>query len=300
MMKIAVCLIVRNEARDISEWLAYYAASGVDAFLVYDNASTDGTPEVLEAAAKLLDVRLTPWPSPAGRAQLQAYQHAIATYGHEFDWIAFLDSDEFLVTHGRHTLRSICEGARNAAAIGVNWAMFGSNGHIRMPDNLVIEAFTRRSLREFDANRHVKSIVRPKAVADCANPHAFHLHGRAYSPAGAPLIWKTEGRIAHVGLSSVSPEYSVAQINHYFTRSREHWARKVARGYPNASSREKLAHFDHYDRNDIEDCCALGKVGALQQIRSAILDQHRRRAAVASNQYPSYQTANGGSQARWS
>jgi hypothetical protein len=35
-MRIAVCLIVRNEVGDIAEWLAYHATAGFDAFLVYE------------------------------------------------------------------------------------------------------------------------------------------------------------------------------------------------------------------------------------------------------------------------
>jgi glycosyltransferase involved in cell wall biosynthesis len=105
-MRIAACLIVRNEARDIAEWLGYHAAAGFDAFLVYDNASSDGTTAALQAAGMVLDVRTVHWPSRSPLAQVSAYEHAIAKNKHEFDWIAFIDSDEFLVTHGLNSVRS--------------------------------------------------------------------------------------------------------------------------------------------------------------------------------------------------
>lgn len=46
-MKTAVCAIVRNEARYMVEWVAYYAAIGVDAFIIYDNGSTDDTVDAI-------------------------------------------------------------------------------------------------------------------------------------------------------------------------------------------------------------------------------------------------------------
>ena len=275
-MKIAACLIVKNEAPDIPEWLAYHAAAGFDAFLVFDNASSDGTFAALAAAASLLDVRIVSWGSTSHRAQIAAYEHVMRNNAHEFDWIAVFDSDEFIVTHGPHTLRSLCEGAADAAAIAINWAMFGSSGHVAMPNSLVIEAFTRRSEAGFPANHHVKSIVRPGTVSACINPHAFEVEGRVVLPSGQDLVWQPSeenpGQI-NVGLTAEPPDFAVAQVNHYFTRSQAHWARKLVRGYPNLLSRLKLDHFDHYDRNEIEDRSALWGVDAVMERRTAIVER---------------------------
>ncbi len=269
-MTLAACLIVKDEARDIAEWIAYHGAIGVDTFLVYDNGSLDGTQAVLRAAAGVYDIRLTPWRTAAVNAQVQAYQHAIRTNRTEFDWIAFIDSDEFIVLHQPHTLRSLSDTA--ASVIGINWAMFGSNGHAHLPTGLVIESFTRRSVPWFPPNRHVKCLVRPGADPVALNPHAFDVAGPAIRPGGAPLEWQCD---AHgnllPGLSADPPDYTIAQVNHYFTRSRAHWALKTARGYPNPASRPKLREFDVYDRNDVLDQSALEIVSAVRARRSQIL-----------------------------
>src|ERR1700712_1473629 len=154
-MKIAACLIVKNEARDIAEWIAYHSILGIDTFLVYEKGSSDGPLAMLAAAACLFDVRVTPWHSHPGTIQFEAYEHALRSNRGEFDWIAVIDSDEFLVIHPPHTLQRLCAAAGNANAIGVNWAIFGSNGHFNLPESTVIEAFTRRSGPEFGPNRHV-------------------------------------------------------------------------------------------------------------------------------------------------
>jgi hypothetical protein len=228
---------------------------------------------VLKAAGRFLDVRDVHWPFHTPRAQSAAYEHAIMANRREFDWIAFVDSDEFIVTHGRHTVRSLCGAAGDAAGIGINWAMFGTNGHVGMPDGLLIETFTRRSADGFAANRHVKSIVRPMAVESSLNPHAFRLDGPIIGAAGQPLAWQEDDGERRAGVIAGQADFSVAQINHYFTRSHAHWARKVARGYPNPASMAKLQHFEHYDRNEIEDRSAMRNLVAVQACRSGILRQ---------------------------
>ena len=279
-MRIAACLIVRNEAHDLAEWIAYHALSGIDAFLVYDNASTDGTADTLTAAAALHDVRITPWRTAAPAAQLEAYRHALRVHRREFDWIAVIDSDEFIVVHQPGSLRKLCT-ATTAAAIGINWAMFGSNGHASRPRGLVTESFTRRAEASFAPNRHVKMLVRPGAVTGCLNPHAFAVQGPVASPAGQPLTWHIDdGGCPVPGLSATPPEWSVAQLNHYFTRSRAHWVLKTARGYRNPDSMDKLGHFDHYDRNEAEDRSALWVLAETRAGRNAILAQ-RTSATLA-------------------
>ena len=281
-VKIAACLIVRNEAFDIAEWLAYHAALGIDAFLIYDNGSIDGTDTVLQAAAGLLDIRITPWRSPSSTAQMEAYKHAIRTNRHEFDWIAVIDSDEFIVVHGCNSLHHLCK--QDAAAIGINWAMFGTNGHEQRPTQLVIEAFTCRAEDGFSPNHHVKSLVRPAAVYDCVNPHAFAVHGPTIHCNGQPLDWQSDGAgSVRYGLTETLPDYTAAQVNHYFTRSRAHWSAKIARGYRNLLSMAKLGFFDVYDRNEIVDKSALWCVDEVHKIRGDILRRaHQLHPALAA------------------
>lgn len=269
-MKIAACLIVKDEARDIAEWIAFHALAGFDALLIYDNGSSDGTTALLQAAAGLHDVRVTPWRTRAGAAQMDAYRHALRTSRHEFEWVALIDSDEFIVIHQPDTLRTLCD--TGAAAIGINWAMFGSNGHDQLPSRLVIESFTRRAEVSFPINRHVKSLVRPGAVLESLNPHAFTVDGPTILPDGRALEWERDpdGNL-RAGLTQTPADYTIAQVNHYFTRSRAHWQMKTARGYPNPGSMHKLQQFDDYDRNEVEDTSALCCVADVRKHRADIL-----------------------------
>jgi hypothetical protein len=248
-MKLAVCCIVKDERRDFAEWIAFHQVIGFDTVIVYDNGSTDGTTELVRMAARSSDVRLVDWPVRAPSAQGQAYTHCLKRFGREFDWIAFIDSDEFLTPMTGSSVRPLfcTPWSRNADAIALNWAIFGSAGHDAFPDGLVIDNFTRRSAASFEPNTQVKSIVRPE-MATYRSPHQFRT-GKPYrSASGAPMAWSTPGR------RQGEPDYADYRVNHYFTRSRAHWRAKMARGYRDLERADDMFHA--CDRNEVEDASA--------------------------------------------
>ncbi len=258
-MKSAICLIVRNEARDIAEWIAFHAVAGFDTQIIFDNRSDDGTAEIVKAAAALHDIRVHHWPHAGPDSQVAAYWAACEAYRLEFDWMAFVDSDEFVVVAGGETINDFLARFEGWSGVALNWAIYGSDGHEAFPDGLVVESFTRRAGTDFFPARHVKSIIRPGFAARCLNPHCFDLRGHRLgsyaTPRGRAMHWwpapELGGILPGVGLDV--PEYGAARVNHYFTRSRAHWLAKLARGYPSDVAIRRLAEFDVYDRNEVAD-----------------------------------------------
>jgi glycosyltransferase involved in cell wall biosynthesis len=249
-MKVAVCLFVRNEEANILEWLAYHLAVGFDALLVYDNLSTDNTPGVLRAAAKHGDIRIRTWRETGRYAQILAYNNCLLTSGREFDWILFIDSDEFFVPERHGDAKAMLGAIGDCRAVAVNMAFFGSSGHDAAPEGLVIENFTWRAPTAFDPNQLTKSFVRPGAAL-CLTPHYFPGIGAYLGPSGAPALWSRRAP----GRTRDDADFDVCRVNHYFTRSRAHWRAKIRRGYRDVVRDEN--EFHHYDRNDIRDETAL-------------------------------------------
>jgi glycosyltransferase involved in cell wall biosynthesis len=269
-VKSAVCLIVRNEARDIAEWIAFHALAGFDTQIIFDNRSDDGTTEIIKAASTLHDIRYHLWTDSSTGSQVAAYTAACEAYRPEFDWIAFVDSDEFVVLPNGQSINSFLDRFTGWSAIALNWAIYGSDGHQDFPDGLVLDSFTRRAPADFFAVRHVKSIIRPSFAARCLNPHCFDMRGNtlgSYADAQArPMQWWPAPELGGIapGLSLEMPDYSLARINHYFTRSRAHWLAKLKRGYPSDVAIRKIEEFDIYDRNDVEDPIARRILPALR------------------------------------
>ncbi len=279
-MKSAVCLIVRNEARDIAEWMAYHKVAGFDTQIIFDNRSDDGTTDIIKAAATELDIRFHHWPHSGPDSQVAAYEAACAAYKLEFDWIAFVDSDEFVVIAGE-TVNAYLARFEGWSGVALNWAIYGSDGHTEFPPGLVLESFTRRARPDFFPTRHVKSIVRPGFVARCLNPHCFDLRGNhlgSYAtPKQKPMHWWPAPELGGIlpGVALDVPDYGTARVNHYFTRSRAHWLAKLKRGYPSDIAIRKLAEFDEYDRNDAVDAMD-------QAVIEAVRASAKRIASAAS------------------
>ncbi len=245
MTRLACVAVVKNEERHIAEWIAWQYAIGFDTVILLDNASTDATVDRALGFAEARDIRILDWHVTDPDYQSRAYSHAVALFGDEFDWMAFFDTDEFLVLDEGLALKSCLEARSEAAGVGVAWAIFGSSGHREIPAGLVVESYLRRSDAGFGPNRHIKSIIRPGAVTACRNPHVFLLTGPYEDLIGRALL------LDERGLLVAAPDYEGGKLHHYFTKSWSDWQRKLERGYHDTERLQEMFH--DYDRNEIFD-----------------------------------------------
>jgi len=96
-MTLAVTAMVRDEADLIRQWVEYHLAQGVDVMIVTDNASTDGTTEILREFADAGRLHLRH--DPEHRKQQGAVVTAMAREAaveHGATWVVNADADEFL------------------------------------------------------------------------------------------------------------------------------------------------------------------------------------------------------------
>lgn len=268
-MKTLACAVVKNEERALAEWVAFHLLVGFDTIMIFDNGSSDRTAHVTRSLGAMFDIRYRAWPEMGERWQLGAYDEALRSSNAEFDWIAFLDMDEFLLPLDGGQLRQMLASMSDTvAAVAVPWMMFGSSGHDQRPAQLITEAYTRRSEQQFGPNQHVKSIVRPTRVERALNPHIFAVVGAEAGSTegyvgtlGEPVQWLTE----RAGVLAAPAPPGRARVNHYFVRSRAEWEAKVARGY-NGTDARRLEDFEDYDQNVVEDYSAHPYVVGVKQI----------------------------------
>ena len=169
-LRLAIGAIFKNEGPYILEWVAYHRVLGIDRFFVADNASDDGSTELLAALDRAGILDHIPFPGTPGQPpQLPAYAEILRRHGEAADWIAFIDADEFLLpapplTSLRPVLATL-DGLPGVRAVAVNWAAYGSAGAARAGSGLVIARFPARAPRDTLLNRHYKTILRPRAFA---------------------------------------------------------------------------------------------------------------------------------------
>lgn len=227
LASIALCGIVRNEIRSVIEWLAHYKVLGFTDFVIYDNESSDGTGEVLQALDDAGELIRIEWPHSVGaRPQRLAYEHM--RVNSTVDWIAYFDADEFLLLrHDASVGDFLARFDDDVNAIAINWVVFNSGGQDRYRPLPVMERFNE-CLRRRDAyNRSMKAIGRREKLSGTGIHRVEVAEGRYVTPSGKDAEFST-GQI----MRSIDTE--VAVLHHYMVKSMEEFEEKRNRGHANS------------------------------------------------------------------
>ncbi|MBS0983099.1 glycosyltransferase family 2 protein [Gluconobacter cerinus] len=238
-MKIAICSAIYNEEKDLPYWLAWHAAAGVDTFILYDDRSQDSTRDVLEALSTTYDIRLHTTKNYPGfhlRRQIDAFQSCIDKYKNEFDWISFIDSDEYIDTYGVD-LKEFLLKYSEVSSIAMNWCCFGRDGHIIRPQGLPTINYKTHGDNDAWMHIHAKVIVDPKKVSGpIYQVHNILVDGPTIDMAGRPIDWATE----HGGITRTTPDWQGGRLLHIQARSLEELCGRVRR----AEKKFDSIHFD--------------------------------------------------------
>ena len=227
----SVAVIVKNEARYLREFILFYQATGADRIYLYDNDSTDDIIKVLTPFLEAGFVVYRHWP---GRSvQTAAYRDAIRRAKKRTKWLALIDIDEFLFSP-KGSMPSQLSAYEEHPGVGVNWVIFGPNGHDRRPDGLVMENYTS-TINDYDAdyNCHIKSIVQPGKVFTINNTHyAYYKNGGFAVSETGERIDNASAHLYAQGRAFTSHNHrDIFRINHYITKSLEDLEAKCLRGY---------------------------------------------------------------------
>ncbi|MBI6923832.1 glycosyltransferase family 2 protein [Pseudomonas putida] len=259
--RLAIGAIVKNEFPYLLEWIAYHKLQGVSKFYIADNNSSDNTSELLLALHDLGEICVIPFPMVGDNpSQLRAYSMMLQKYHDEYDWIAFIDADEFISQTDSSVIFSeyLSSIPEDVGALALNWAIYGSAGEKKFKDELTINRFNKRAEQDFHINNHFKSVVSSRACFSAPlNPHRFHL--------------SDEFRFVHTDMSDVARHDTLGikvsksviwdkfRLNHYNIRSSEEFFdRKATRGLADSVRvRNNVSFFNQRDRNEVEDSSAV-------------------------------------------
>lgn len=257
--RIAIGAIFKNEGPYILEWIAAHQAVGFHQFYIADNNSTDGSSELLKELDKQGVINYIPFPgNPATPPQLDAYAYIMKHHCKEFDWIGFIDADEYLspTTDEINIAEQIIKIGRDRSIGGVvvNWAIFGSSNLDHYGPEPTPERFILRANQDFMVNKHYKSFIKSSAyLKPYTNPHLFVLKKgfKFVGVDGQP----TENDKNHGPGLSENIIWQPFRLNHYIIRSRQEFeAKKKPKGSATDLQRIKgEAYFVGHDKNDVAD-----------------------------------------------
>jgi phage terminase Nu1 subunit (DNA packaging protein) len=165
---------VRDE-QHLLEWIAHHQNIGFTHIHIFDHLSKIPVKSMVQhipnVTVERKDIQLTEG------VKLKDYFMRIAiqdiSIPNQFDWMLYLDADEFLVLPKHANVHNFINSYENADQIGINWLLFGSNNKNTLTHGTLMENFTRCDVM---LNHHVKSFVRPSQVIKPVNPHAYQIN----------------------------------------------------------------------------------------------------------------------------
>lgn len=225
-------LLIRDEGEYLPEWLEWHLGHGIEHIYIYDDSRERPITEFLGGYAPCCTVQ------DARRyryhLQFEAYTDALRTFGGESEWMAFLDTDEFLrVVDGRPLPELLAGIPDMAAAVLAPWIVYNANGQLFKRPGPVRERFTQTTawLKRMPC---WKSVVRPALVAGMS----------AHTPieiAEGAFLANAEGNV-------VKDKYDLPAdklvVDHYYTKSYEEWLERLSKGSCDPFSARKPEWFE--------------------------------------------------------
>lgn len=232
---------MKDEAPYILEWVAYHRAIGIDNFIIYTNACSDGTSELLDRLQEMgiLQHRNNDnWKgnSPQQYALNQSLKEDVITNA---EWVIHIDVDEFInVRVGNGTLDDFLARVPDATNVAMTWRLFGHNGVTRLADDLVINQFDTAAPKHCPKPHTVwgfKTMVRNIGAYEklsCHRPNKLREGKRArvawVNGSGQPMGEDVKEKGWRSSINNVG--YEMLQLNHYALRSAESFLIKRQRG----------------------------------------------------------------------
>lgn len=233
-MRVALVCIAKNEDDYIQEWIDYHLKLGFDEVVIYKN---NWNYEINHPQVKTIQF-------DGQTQQMKAYNNFIDNNSELFDWAAFFDVDEFLVLKKHQNIKDFLKDYSEHDNVAISWVLFGDNGLTEFDKNntSVLKRFTKRQNKP---NTHIKTITKVTPKILFTSPHCT-TH-KWISPDGK------EGR----GSFNKNPNVEIAQLNHYFCKTRIEFQEKINRGRADTTAIRTMNTFDSHNINEVDDFLAM-------------------------------------------
>lgn len=219
--KVALCAIFQNDAPYLKEWIDFHRVIGVSHFYLYDNLSQDNPWEVLKPYVEqgIVELFSVPFDSSVYQdgakthnfVQVCSYNHALDLARHKNQWLAIIDTDEFICPVKDNDLPTLLSRYKYAGALIVFWQIYGTSNIWELkPGELLIEKLLYKA-PSTGVNAQFKSIVRPR-YATCLDPHYCTLKEDMFA------VTSHHRRFSHQTDYGDLP-IDVIRINHYTYRT---------------------------------------------------------------------------------
>ena len=234
-MKTAICTIIKDEHIFLEEWIEWHLGLGFDAIHLFEDKGSKSHEEICE---KYSNVHLKRYENDSFLQELlncgsfrgkqdTLYNWFGNSYCYVYDWIAYIDIDEFITFSCNYDLKKLCEEFSDYSAVRLNWRMMGASGHISRPKCGVLEAYT----------------IEEKPTKE----NSYYMYKSFCNMNKWRGIYNVHNSPGYVNTSHSEDTsewcYDKAWINHYFTKSWEDWCDRIFKRGDIMTGHRKLSEF---------------------------------------------------------
>ena len=249
----------RNEAKYIKEWFSYYHLIGIDSFVVFLHKNTDCSLDVLDSLSfkeKIQIVSIEEENNIGVHFQNKIYERAIQLA--KTEWVIYLDIDEFLFLPNYSNIgKFLLDIPGDVGGLAIYQNIFGSCGHVKSPDGLVVENYTTRNEDDIKLDKkttflfskpcdlfaEVKILLRKNDISHIKTIHEVFSSKKIIIEDGS--VFQKQ---------KIKRQTNNIKINHYFTKSKEDWTLKTSRQRISGSSKYSNDFFEYFEaQNHFDD-----------------------------------------------
>jgi len=254
----AICAIAKEENLYVREWVEYNKNLNISRIILYDNNEVDGEKfeDVIgdyidEGFVEIVDRRGVVANATQSN-QEAAYNDCYNKNYKKYDWIFFIDVDEFLAIERKYkNINQFLNDFDNDEFDGVKmqWRVYGDNEHLYYEDKPVIERFLSKS--NMHHVPHVKSVVKCK---ERDYVMTFYAHGPLNKEAVMVNLFKKK-----IGINDKPTKNFPVYLNHFYTKSTEEFINRkfnktdVHYGAGNYISQLESVKKLYYEYNKVTD-----------------------------------------------
>ena len=221
---VGICSIGRKENLYAKEFVDYYIKLGIKKIIIYDDNEINGEKfeDVLKEyiiKGKVEIINIQGFES----AQFPSYNDCYKRYGNQFDFLLFLDFDEFVKIEKNIDINTYLYNNKfeKCETIVLNWIIYGDNNLIRYDNRTLLERFTKPS-----ANKKMgKCIVRTKiSRLIIASTLMIGINTKYFCDSNGNRIFPK------TFFTFVPPKKPEAYIKHFYTKTAEEFCNKINKG----------------------------------------------------------------------
>jgi len=221
---VGICTIGRNENLYAKEFVEYYIKLGIKKIIIYDNNDINGEnfsdilkEYLINKKVEIIDIH------GFESAQFPSYNDCYKRYGSQFDFLLFLDFDEFVIIEDNMDINKYLYNKqfKKCETIYLNWIMYGDNNLLNYDNRTMIERFSKPISKW---NRG-KSIVRtniPNLII--SSTHIIGINTEYFCDSNGKRIFPTSF------YDFEASNDSKAYIKHFFTKTAEEFCNKIKKG----------------------------------------------------------------------